>query len=182
MNRSANLFSRRLLSMASTSSRKTRIVIIVGATSTGKTQLALDIASEFHGEIINADLVQMYRGLDVATAKIAVADRAGIPHHLLSFMDPTQPFNVQEFHTMASAAISDIAARGRLPIIVGGTLYYSQSLLRNSLLREETVVAEPRVLSRTIPPPDEIARAYSRLCTVDPVSAERLHPHDWRKI
>ena len=101
---------------------------------------------------------------------------------MFSFMDPKQPFNVQMFHTMASAAIADITARGRLPIVVGGTLYYSQSLLRPSLLVDDcSAVAASRPPARP-PPPEELAAAYARLRAVDAISAERLHPHDWRKI
>ena len=190
---------------ASSGSAAARFVAIVGPTGSGKTALAVELATRLQGEVINADVIQMYRGLDVASAKLTAASARGVPHHLLSFLPPRAPFSVLDFHRMARAAIADIGARGRLPIVVGGTMYYVQSLLRSGALLsedEDLALAEGSARARD----DEndggsddvstdgmhpqslageaasVATDYARLCIVDSVMARRLHANDGRKI
>lgn len=165
---------------------------MLGATGTGKSQLAVDLAKQFNGEIINGDAVQMYDGLPIVTNKITVKEQEGIPHHLLGFIAlDEEPWRVSLFKRRASQIIREIRSRGRLPILVGGTHYYTQSLLfGDSIIGEqadENSNAQPELLHKEIserfpilegPTEDMIAR----LREVDPVMADRWHPKDRRKI
>lgn len=171
---------------------KDPLVVILGATGTGKSQLAIDLATRFNGEIINGDAMQMYDGLPIITNKITVTEQKGIPHHLLGFIAlDEEPWRVGLFKKKAGQIIQEIRSRGRLPILVGGTHYYTQSLLfKDALVCEELAGAEaiqPEISN------EEIARRFpilegpveavmERLRQVDPVMAERWHPNDTRKI
>ena len=106
------------------------ILAIVGATATGKSALALALAEELGGEIVSADSLQAYRGLDLGTAKPGAADRARVPHHLVDILEPDEVYSAGEFARRARAAIVEIAARGRMPIVVGGSGLYLRALLR----------------------------------------------------
>ena len=161
-----------------------RFVAVIGPTGSGKSALAVELAAALRGEVVNADVIQMYRGLDIASAKITAAAARGVPHHLLSFLSPREPFSVLDFHRLARAAIADIGARGKLPVVVGGTLYYVQSLLRPSLLADDEALAlaEAEDADGAAPPAAAAAATYERLCAVDAVMARRLHAHDSRKI
>ena len=108
---------------------KTKIIVIAGPTAVGKTALSIELAKAFDGEIISGDSQQVYRGLDIGTAKVTEAEREGIPHHLLDVREVDQAYSAYDFVTEAGAAIADISGRGRLPIIAGGTGLYLQSLL-----------------------------------------------------
>ncbi len=125
-----------------------KLIAIVGETATGKSALALAIAQRFKGEIINADSRQIYRGLDIGTAKPTAAERAEIPHHLLDVVDPDQPFSAAAFKKLTLSAISDIANRQKLPILVGGTGLYVNSVLFDY---------------RFLPPNQALRKAFSRL-------------------
>src|SRR6185369_9137362 len=107
----------------------TRVVCIVGPTASGKTALALELADRLGGEIVSADSRQIYRGLDVGTAKPTPAERVRIPHHCLDLVDPGESFDVARFRTAAAGAIAAIAARGHVPLVVGGTGLYVRALL-----------------------------------------------------
>ena len=107
----------------------TRPLAIVGPTGTGKSALALDVAERLGGEIVNADAMQLYRGMDIGTAKLPVAERRGIPHHQLDVLDVTETATVARYQQAAAADIEAIAARGAVPVIVGGSMLYIQSLL-----------------------------------------------------
>src|SRR5712691_13017120 len=100
------------------------VVAVLGSTATGKSALALALAERFGGEIINCDSTAVYRGFDIGTDKIAVADRRGVPHHLIDIADPTDEYTAAQYARDASACIREIQARGRLPIVVGGTGFY----------------------------------------------------------
>ena len=100
---------------------KKKIVVICGPTASGKTGLSLLLAEKFNGEIISADSMQVYRNLDIGTAKATSAEQAVAAHHLVDILDPDQPYNVQQFVEMAGKAIDEISSRGKLPVIVGGT-------------------------------------------------------------
>ena len=182
------------------------VAFVVGTTGAGKTKLAVQLASKFSGEIVNADAIQLYKGLSVASAKVTVSEAASVPHHLFSFLTPTQEFSVREFAALAGAAIDDIHARGKLPVVVGGTMYYTQALLSHTLLDDASSVgaaadsASPsaqqacaateytmpdgsKLLLGGVPPNDTaLAAAYAELERVDPLTAGRLHRHDWRKV
>lgn len=159
----------------------TKLVIIQGPTASGKSDLAVRLAERFSGEIINADSMQVYRGMDIGTAKPSREMRDRIPHHLLDIVDAEQPFSAADFRGEAEKAIRDIHGRGKKVFIVGGTGLYIKALTRglvdspggNEALREEL---------------KEVARnrgnleLYERLSRVDPATAEKLHPNDLVRV
>ena len=108
---------------------KKKIIVICGPTASGKTGLSILIAKKFNGEIISADSMQIYKNLDIGTAKATAEEQAAVPHHLVDIMHPDQPYNVQQFVEMATAAIDDITSRGKIPVIAGGTGLYIESLI-----------------------------------------------------
>lgn len=182
---------------ASALDRKMKAVIVLGTTGSGKSKLAIDLAIKYNGEIVNADAIQMYRGLDRVSAKVTEDEKQGIPHHLMSFLCPMESFTVRDYYHIAMDAIKDITNRGKLPIIVGGTMYYIQSLLRPSLLEED----EKLLISENQATSADTAQQYTQLAAredfesdparesphellrkVDPIMANRLHPNDTRKI
>ena len=118
------------------SGREPLIIAILGCTGTGKSKLSLEIGKRVRGEIISADSMQVYKGLDIITNKVTPEERASVPHHLLDFVEVNEKFSVVEFQTIALDAISDILAREKVPIIVGGTNYYIESLLWENLIEE----------------------------------------------
>ncbi|RYO73730.1 hypothetical protein DL766_005228 [Monosporascus sp. MC13-8B] len=167
------------------------LVAVMGSTGTGKSDLAVDLALRFNGEIINADAMQMYRGLPVITNQISAEERKGVPHHLLAIVDHHEPtWTVLNFATEARKVVQGIRSRGRLPIIVGGTHYYL-----NALLFEDSVLG-PQSLGDDNPRinvEDETSAQFpilnahtdvlmNRLREVDPAMASRWHPSERRKI
>jgi len=161
------------------------LIAIVGATGTGKSGLSLDLAERLlnsgrPAEIINADAMQLYRGMDIGTAKLPVAERRGIPHHLLDVLDISDESTVAAYQTSARDAIDDVASRGAIPILVGGSGLYVSSVLWNfefpgtdarirSRLEAELTAAGPGVL-------------YKRLLALDPAAAASVGPHNGRRI
>src|SRR5437762_7156749 len=107
-----------------------RLIAILGPTATGKSAVGLAVAERFGGEIINCDSTAVYRGFDIGTDKIAPADRRGIPHHLIDIVDPTDEYTAAQYARDAAAVIRDIHARGKLPILAGGTGFYFRALTR----------------------------------------------------
>src|SRR5918995_6537334 len=105
------------------------IVALVGATASGKTGLSLDLAERLGGEVVNTDAMQVYRGMDIGTAKLPVEDRRGIPHHLLDLLEVTEPATVALFQGWAREAIADIRGRGATPVLVGGSALYTRAIL-----------------------------------------------------
>ena len=105
------------------------VFVILGATAVGKTELSLDLAELIDGEIINADSMQLYKGMDIGTAKLPLADRRGIPHHMLDVLDVTQMANVNDYQVAGRKVIDDIHARGKRAIVVGGSGLFIQALL-----------------------------------------------------
>jgi len=152
--------------------------VIVGPTAGAKSALALALARDWPGggEVVSADALQVYRGMDIGTAKPTGAERAAVPHHLIDLVEPGQPFSVADWLVRAEAAIADIRSRGRLPIVVGGTHLYVKILLEGMFegpradaeLRAEFLAMSPEALRR------ELER-------VDPAAATRLHPNDIRR-
>ncbi|KAI1421366.1 IPP transferase-domain-containing protein [Xylaria sp. FL1777] len=177
--------------MASSGQPRQPLVTIIGTTGTGKSDLAVDLAIRYNGEIINADAMQMYKGLPVITNQISVREQRGIPHHLLSHIDPLEPtWTNGLFVREAQRLIKEIRSRGKLPIVVGGTHYYVHALLFDGSLIEsnETEPEEIRFRSQEetksqFPILNEPTHVIlERLREVDPLMAERWHPDDRRKI
>jgi tRNA dimethylallyltransferase len=152
--------------------------VIVGPTAGGKSALALALARAWPegGEIISADAFQIYRGMDIGTAKPAPAERAQVPHHLIDLVNPGQPFTVADWLPLAEEAIRRIRDRGRLPIVVGGTHLYVKILLEGMF---QGPGADPVLRAQLLRLPPAQLRA--ELERVDPDAARRLHPHDLRR-
>ena len=150
------------------------IVAVIGPTASGKTALSVELAKRFSGEIISADSMQIYKTMDIATAKPTEDEKQGIPHHLMDFLDPCEEFSVARFCELAKAAITDIAARDRLPIVTGGTGLYVDALLDG--MRFEEAQTDP-VLRATITAEVEergVDKTLDYIRAFDPASAERL--------
>lgn len=159
-----------------------RVVAIGGPTATGKTALSLALAQRFGGEIINADSMQVYRQLSVGTAKPTAEERAQAPHHLLDFLPPEQPYSVADFTAAAADLIGQITARGRLPLVVGGTGLYITSLLNGVRFAPKDTDPE---LRRRLQQQAETQGAevlYARLQAVDPAYAAKVHPHNLPRV
>lgn len=159
-----------------------KTVFIVGPTASGKTSLSIKIAKKFGGEIISADSMQIYKGIHIASAAPNEAEMKGIPHHLLEFLRTDEQFSVADYVKVARECINDVASRGKLPIIVGGTGLYISSLLDNTEFSEnETDYALRERLEKEF---DEIGgeEMLKRLSVFDKESADRLHPNNRRRI
>jgi len=181
------LASRSIQSMSMHTKRPAQpLITIVGATGTGKSDLAVEIATRFNGEIINGDAMQLYDGLPIITNKMPVSDRKSVPHHLLGRIGLNEPtWTVGNFVKKAVLEIEGIRSRGKIPILVGGTHYYTQALLFDGVLvsddEDETRGDEQESVDLSIldEPTDVI---LAKLREVDPVMADRWHPNDRRKI
>ena len=163
-------------------SDRPRIVAVGGPTATGKTALSVALAREFGGEIINADSMQIYRDLSVGTAKPTEAERQGIPHHLLDFLPPEQPYSVADYVGAARGCIGQITARGHLPLVVGGTGLYITSLLNGVAFAPEK--SDPALRQRLQQQAAEQGgqALYRRLQAVDPACAAKVHPNNLPRI
>lgn len=158
-----------------------RILCIAGPTACHKTELSIQLAKAYGGEIVSADSVQVYIGMDVGSAKPTVAERQGIPHHLIDCLPIDTPsFSVSLFRTLALSAVDDILARGRLPIVVGGSGLYVDAILRPLGFAVPTDAAIRARLSLEYD--DSPERTFARLQACDPLSAQRLHVHDKKRV
>ncbi|MFD1735901.1 tRNA (adenosine(37)-N6)-dimethylallyltransferase MiaA [Bacillus salitolerans] len=161
---------------------KEKLVVLIGPTAVGKTKLSIDIAKRLNGEIISGDSMQIYRSMDIGTAKITKSEMEGVPHHLIDIKDPTESYSVAEFQQDVRSLITDITNRGKLPMIVGGTGLYIQSVIYDyvfSSIGSETTVRNQleKELGET-----GIEPLYEKLKTLDPISAERIHPNNHRRV
>lgn len=159
-----------------------RVVAIGGPTATGKTALSVAMAHRFNGEIINADSMQIYRELSVGTAKVMPEEQQGVPHHLLDFLPPERTYSVADFTTSASNVISEIAARGHLPFVVGGTGLYITSLLNGVSFAPEKNDPQVRRKLQQEAAEQGLEVLYQRLKTLDPVYAAKVHPHNLPRV
>ncbi|TCB96280.1 tRNA (adenosine(37)-N6)-dimethylallyltransferase MiaA [Micromonospora zingiberis] len=156
------------------------VVAVVGPTAAGKSALSIALAHALDGEVVNADSMQLYRGMDIGTAKLTVAEREGVPHHLLDIWAVSEPASVAEYQALARAAVDDILARGRVPLLVGGSGLYVRAVLEQF----EFPGTDPLVRSRleselaTVGP----APLYARLREADPVAAAGILPGNGRRI
>jgi tRNA dimethylallyltransferase len=157
------------------------VVAVLGPTATGKSALALAIAERFDGEIINCDSTAVYRGFDIGTDKIAPADRRGIPHHLIDIVEPTEEYTAAQFARDAAAAIRDVHARGRVPILAGGTGFYFRALTRG-LFPGPGKDAALRGRLESIAERRDVTRLHRMLGKVDPASARRIQPRDLKRL
>ena len=159
-----------------------RVVAIGGPTATGKTALSVALAKEFGGEVVNADSMQIYRGLDIGTAKPTAEERQGIPHHLMDFLPPEAPYSVADFTAAAAPLIEQLNSAGKLPIVTGGTGLYITSLMKGTGFAPEKT--DPAIRARLQTEADEQGSAalYARLQQIDPAYAEKLHPNNLPRV
>lgn len=158
-----------------------RLVVIVGPTGAGKTALSIALARHAGGEVVSADSQQVYAGMDIGTGKATLAERAGVPHHLLDVVRPDEEMTAARFAALADAAIEDIAARGRPVIVCGGTGLYVRILLHGLF---EAPGADPALRARLIAEAGDAGAPalWRRLDGVDPTAAARIDPNDLKRI
>ncbi len=160
-----------------------RAIALTGPTASGKTALSLAIARALGCEIISLDSMQIYRGMDVGTAKATAAERAAVPHHMLDVVDPTDPFSAEDYRTAALECARDITARGLVPLFVGGTGLYLDTLMRGSAALSPP--SDPALRDRLTSEggtEEGRDRLYARLMEVDPASAEKTHKNNLRRV
>lgn len=172
------------------------VVVVVGPTGSGKSRLAIDIALALDADVVNADALQMHRELPVCTAQITDDERRGVTHHMLGFVDNDEYFDVRAFVSRARVIVEDAVTRGRSVVVAGGTNYYAQALVSDSLmdvsLHEEEHGCITKISGECVSNGEgrragvvdyeDAASAYGRLAAVDPESARRLHPNDVRRV
>ena len=157
------------------------LVVILGPTASGKTSLSLALAEKFGGEVVSCDSVAVYRGFDLGTAKPSPAERARVPHHLLDIAEPSQPFTAGDYSKQARAAINNIASRGKMPIVVGGTGLYLRALLDGLFAgppRSEDLRERLRAAAELNGP----GHLHRLLAHLDPAAAEKIHANDHSKL
>src|SRR5699024_618336 len=158
------------------------VVAVGGPTATGKTALAVHLARAFGGEVISADSMQVYRGLDIGTAKATEAERQGVPHHLLDILDPAQPFSVADFVAAAGRCIDTLTAAGTLPILAGGTGLYLTSLLGGMDFTPEKPDPALRAALERRAAAEGREALYAELQRVDPAYAAAVHPNNLPRV
>lgn len=161
---------------------KPKILAVVGATASGKTSLGIELAKKYNGEIISADSMQIYKGLDIASAKPTPEEMQGIPHHLIDFLDRDINFSVSDYVNLANEKIKDILSRGKLPIIVGGTGLYIDSLLDNVKFSDGGSDEEYRKELYTLANENGNGFLYNMLLETDPVAAENIHMNNLVRV
>ena len=157
------------------------VVAVMGPTASGKTGLGIRLAQFFDGEVISVDSSLVYRGMDIGTAKPTLDERAGVPHHLIDIIDPREAYSTGQFRDQTLSLIQDIAQRGRLPLLVGGTMLYFNALFQGLADLPEADPAVRRAID------DEAERfgwhhLHAQLQVVDPAAARRIHPNDPQRI
>ncbi len=162
---------------------KTSLVILTGPTAVGKTALSIRLAKEIGAEIISADSMQVYKMMDIGTAKIMPDQMHGVPHHLVDCLMPDEPFNVVIFQQEAKKAISGIYERGHIPLVVGGTGFYIQALLNDVDFSENDDDPGYRhKLEALAETQDGAGKLYDLLCQTDPEAAKAIHPNNVKRI
>ena len=161
---------------------KIRVIAIVGPTASGKTALGAEIAEEFSGEVVSADSMQIYKGMDIATAKPTKEEMRGIPHHLIGFLDRNVSFSVADYVELAGSVIGDISERKKLPVIVGGTGLYVSSLLDN--IKFADIKSDAGLRKKLEDEAERLGNSYlfEKLEKVDPESAAELHPNNLVRV
>lgn len=161
---------------------KRKAVVVVGPTASGKTALGVNICKRFNGEVISADSMQIYKDLQISTAKPDIDDMDGIKHHLIDFLDVTEKYSVSNYCRDARRVFADITSRGKLPVIVGGTGLYIDSFLTNTSFLDDASSEEVR---------DELFKElqengaefmHKKLCEIDPVAGEKIHPNNTVRV
>ncbi|WP_240482285.1 tRNA (adenosine(37)-N6)-dimethylallyltransferase MiaA [Fictibacillus enclensis] len=161
---------------------KERLIVIVGPTAVGKTKTGIELAKALNGEVISGDSMQIYRGMDIGTAKISKDEMEGIPHHLIDIKDPCDSFSAAEFQDRAKTCITDINKRGKLPIIVGGTGLYIRSVTHKYMFSTASGDEHYREKLEDLHSEKGADWLYAILQEKDPESATRIHPNNVRRV
>ncbi len=159
-----------------------RLICICGPTASGKTALSVALAQQLHTEIISADSMQIYRGMDIGTAKPTLEERQGVPHHLFDVCEPSEPFSVARYVELADAAAQDILSRGMTPVVVGGTGLYMDALIECSTFSGDETDLSVREKYQRMAAEQGNEAVHARLAAVDPESAEKLHPNNLKRV
>ncbi len=161
---------------------KIPLAVVLGPTASGKTALAVDLALRFGGEIVSADSMQIYKGMNIATAKPTPAEMRGVPHHLMDFLDPSEGFSVADYAALAHQTIREIRSRQRLPILAGGTGLYIDAVVNNISFAE--IKTDPRLREELMRLAHQKGAAYllDELKDFDPDTAAKLHPNNLPRI
>lgn len=161
---------------------KIPVLAVVGPTASGKTALAIALAQAFGGEIVSCDSMQVYRGMEIGTAQPSAEELAAVSHHLIGFLDPTEPFSVSDYVDAASAVIEDIRGRNKLPVLCGGTGLYARSLLEGLAFdefgRDDALRASLKQQAEEI----GLEGLYRKLQELDPEAAEKIHPNNQPRL
>lgn len=158
------------------------LVILAGPTAVGKSELSLKLAEKIGGEIISADSMQVYRGMDIGSAKLSPSQRQGIPHYLLDILDPEEEFHVVRFQELAKQAVSEIYGRGHIPILTGGTGFYIQALLYDVDFTDNTEDSSLRSDLEQLAADEGADALYKRLLAVDPKACEQIHKNNIKRV
>lgn len=161
---------------------KQKVLVLIGPTAVGKTKLSIELAKRLNGEIISGDSMQIYRGMDIGTAKITEEETEGIPHYLIDIKDPDENFSVAEFQELVRSKITEITDRGKLPMIVGGTGLYIQSVIYDYQFSEAP--ADETLRTQLEKRAKEIGNdaLHQELTQIDPKSASQIHPNNVRRV
>ena len=159
-----------------------KIMVVVGPTASGKTKMAVELALRHNGEVVSADSMQIYRTLDIGTAKPTAEEMQGVPHHMLDVAEPDEDFSVARYVNMAAACVDDILSRGRLPILAGGTGLYIDSLLSGRTFAAFSTESPLRGQLQQRAKEEGSGQLWQELRGVDPEAAQRLHPNDEKRI
>lgn len=162
--------------------KKPGLVILTGPTAVGKSELAIELARQIGGEIVSADSMQVYRHMDIGSAKIMPEQMGGIPHHLIDVLEPTEEFNVVSFQQLAKKALQDIYARGHIPVVAGGTGFYIQALLYDIDFTENDEDTALRSQLEAFARTQGCEALYERLMRIDPESCESIHAHNVKRV
>ena len=160
---------------------KLKIIIICGATGMGKTAVAVELSRIFHGEIVGADSMQIYRHMDIGSAKPTTEEQAMVHHHMIDIIDPDEAFDAARYVKMARAIIAQLQEKGTIPFVVGGTGFYIKSLVHGLF---QSLPSDPQIRKRLQEEADSVGGSilYDRLKRVDPVASARIHPNDTYRI
>jgi len=160
---------------------KQKLVVITGPTASGKSSLAMELARQFGGEIINADSMQVYRGMDVGTAKVTIMERRAVPHHLIDVVDPDEAFNAAIYRSLAMPLLSELHTREKMSFVVGGTGLYIKTLLGGLF---PSPASDQDLRERLHREWEELGSAslHERLKSLDPESAQKIHPNDKLRV
>lgn len=161
---------------------KKPLIILTGPTAVGKTKLSISLAKAVNGAIISADSMQVYRHMDIGSAKIRLEEMDGVPHHLVDVLEPEEAFNVVTFQQMAKAAMEGIYERGHVPVLVGGTGFYIQAIVNDIDFTEQEDDSSFRKACEARAAVGEGDALYQELVRLDPKAAEEIHPHNIKRV